>query len=60
MGTYINIELIPPVLHAIFCVLNLKWSIDLLMSKIRYFRRRRRTTKGGIAVQQQYVPDKGL
>jgi TLC domain len=26
-------------LHTIFCMLNIKWSYDLLMSKIRYWRR---------------------
>jgi len=40
-GTYINIDLVPPVLQFVFCVLNLKWTFDLIMSKLRYFRRRR-------------------
>lgn len=48
--TYINLEVIPVVLHAIFCVLNLKWTIDLIMSKVRYSRRRRR--KGGVVVEK--------
>jgi hypothetical protein len=42
VGTYFNLELVPPVLHSIFCVLNLKWTFDLIMSKIRFFRRKRR------------------
>jgi TLC domain len=37
-------------LHAAFCVLNLRWSYDLLMSKVRYWRRVSGTgSKGGIA-----------
>jgi hypothetical protein len=56
VGSYLNMEMIPMVLHFIFCVLNLKWTFDLLMSKIRYFRRRRK--KGGAAVVEKY--DKGL
>lgn len=51
VGSYMNIELVPVVLHAIFCVLNLKWTFDLIMSKVRYFRRRRR---GGGAVAEKY------
>lgn len=39
-GTYFNIELISPVLHSSFCILNFKWTYDLLMSKIRYYKRR--------------------
>lgn len=39
-GTYLNIELISPVLHSSFCILNFKWTYDLLMSKIRYYKRR--------------------
>jgi TLC domain len=54
VGTYINIEAIPPVLHAIFCILNLKWTYDLIMSKVRYFRRKGKRKIGG-----GYV-DKGL
>ena len=43
-GTYINIDLPPPIFHFIFVVLNLKWTVDLISSKLRYLRRRR---KGG-------------
>jgi TLC domain len=50
VGTYLNLEVIPMVLHAIFCVLNFKWTIDLIMSKVRYFRRRRR--KGGVVAEK--------
>ncbi|KAL3908569.1 MAG: hypothetical protein SGILL_008434 [Bacillariaceae sp.] len=54
-GRYLNIKLVPAVLHAIFCVLNLKWTYDLITSKMRYFRRRRKKGAGAVA----YV-DKGL
>ncbi|MGK3739117.1 MAG: hypothetical protein ACI90V_005964, partial [Bacillariaceae sp.] len=43
-GTYINIDLPPPIFHFIFVILNLKWTVDLISSKLRYLRRRR---KGG-------------
>jgi hypothetical protein len=53
-GTYFNIELISPVLHSSFCILNFKWTYDLIMSKIRYHKRRTQyQNKGG------YI-DKGL
>ena len=39
--TYLVIELIPPVLQSIFCILNLKWTFDLISSKLRYARRRK-------------------
>lgn len=53
VGTYFNIEGIPPVLHALFCVLNIKWTYDLIMSKVRYYRRK------GKRKMVEYV-DKGL
>ena len=40
VGTKMNIVMLCVPLHACFCLLNLKWSYDLLMSKIRYWRRR--------------------
>ena len=40
VGTKWNIVFLCVPLHAIFCLLNLKWSYDLLMSKIRYWRRK--------------------
>lgn len=47
-GSYMNI-LFPCVpLHACFCLLNLKWSYELLMSKIRYLRRKKQL--GDVAV----------
>jgi len=49
LESHINILLVAMVLHSVFCALNLKWSYDLLMSKIRYWR------KGG-----EYKVDKGL
>jgi len=56
-GTYVNIDLIPPVLQSVFCILNLKWTIDLIASKIRYFKRKRAMKGSGKTVE--YV-DKGL
>ncbi len=44
VGTKWNIVLLCVPLHASFCLLNLKWSYDLLMSKLRYWRRRSRTS----------------
>jgi TLC domain len=40
-GTPFNILLPSIPLHGAFCLLNLKWSYELLMSKLRYFRRQR-------------------
>jgi len=56
-GTYINIDLIPPVFQSIFCLLNLKWTFDLISSKMRYFRRR--NAKTDMERKYDYV-DKGL
>jgi hypothetical protein len=39
-GTYFNVDLIAPIIHSSFCVLNLKWTYDLTMSKIRYYKRK--------------------
>ena len=39
VGSSWNLLLVCFPLHAVFCALNLKWSYDLLMSKIRYWRR---------------------
>jgi hypothetical protein len=38
VGTPWNIVFMCVPLHAFFCLLNLKWSYDLLMSKVRYWR----------------------
>jgi hypothetical protein len=40
VGTPYNIVFLVIPLHAFFCLLNLKWSYDLLMSKVRYWRRK--------------------
>jgi hypothetical protein len=40
VGTQWNIVMLSVPLHAAFCLLNFKWSYDLLMSKVRYWRRR--------------------
>lgn len=57
VGTYINVGLIPPILQSIFCILNLKWTFDLIMSKVRYFRRKKANKVVGKRLD--YV-DKGL
>jgi len=45
-GSRLNPLLIVQPLHFCFCLLNLKWTHDLLMSKIRYWRRPRGSKKG--------------
>jgi hypothetical protein len=40
VGTHWNIVMICVPLHAAFCLLNLKWTYDLLLSKVRYWSRR--------------------
>ena len=40
VGTSLNSEILAPILHSLFCVLNFKWTYDLIMSKIRYYKRR--------------------
>lgn len=58
-GRYFVIEIVPVFLHAIFCGLNLKWSYDLLMSKVRYYKRRAMyQNKGGTYVEDS--ASKGL
>jgi hypothetical protein len=52
-GNYFNIELVNPVMHSSFCILNFKWTYDLLMSKIRYYKRRASHMK-------EYEVSKGL
>jgi len=39
-GSRISIWLITIPLHSVFCLLNLKWTYDLIMSKIRYWKRK--------------------
>lgn len=44
-GSYWNV-LCPSVpLHAAFCLLNIKWTHELIMSKVRYHRRQRRLVR---------------
>uniref|UniRef100_A0A7S2HDI3 TLC domain-containing protein n=1 Tax=Helicotheca tamesis TaxID=374047 RepID=A0A7S2HDI3_9STRA len=50
VGSPFNIMLVTLPLHSVFCVLNLKWTYDLLMSKIRSWK------KG----EKHKVIDKGL
>jgi hypothetical protein len=53
-GSRIN-SLLPGLpLHVVFCVLNLKWSYDLLTSKIRYWRRQRAYARALRQQQQQH------
>ena len=49
VGTRWNLVMLCLPLHAAFCLLNLHWSYALLMSKIRYWRRKGR---GGEAVSK--------
>eukprot|EP00429_Kryptoperidinium_foliaceum_P001307 CAMPEP_0176018072 /NCGR_PEP_ID=MMETSP0120_2-20121206/8689_1 /TAXON_ID=160619 /ORGANISM="Kryptoperidinium foliaceum, Strain CCMP 1326" /LENGTH=289 /DNA_ID=CAMNT_0017351111 /DNA_START=217 /DNA_END=1082 /DNA_ORIENTATION=+ len=46
MGYYLNVEIISPILHSTFCILNFKWTYDLIMSKIRYYKKRSLYPKG--------------
>ena len=55
VGSSWNLILVCFPLHAVFCALNLKWSYDLLMSKVRYWRRS--SSDGGDA---DNAKDKGL
>jgi len=50
LETKLNVLTIALTLHTVFCLLNFKWTFDLLMSKVRYWRR------GG----DEYKVDKGL
>ena len=55
VGTPWNLVFLSVPLHALFCLLNLKWSYDLLMSKLRYWRRKRQ----GLSTSDHHV-SKGL
>lgn len=61
MGTWINILLPSVPLHACFCLLNLKWTYELILSKVRYSRRYRRSRgiRGGTVYEDSSV-SKGL
>lgn len=50
-----NLLLVCFPLHSVFCALNLKWSYDLFMSKMRYWRR-----PAGAAIGGDDAKDKGL
>jgi len=58
VGTHWNLLLVCFPLHGIFCALNLKWTHDLLMSKVRYWRRIR--SGGAGAGEEDNAKDKGL
>jgi len=47
-GSNVNYELIVVLLHTVFCILNFKWSYDLLMSKIRYWRGQAKSISKGL------------
>eukprot|EP00339_Tiarina_fusa_P023123 CAMPEP_0117011752 /NCGR_PEP_ID=MMETSP0472-20121206/10043_1 /TAXON_ID=693140 ORGANISM="Tiarina fusus, Strain LIS" /NCGR_SAMPLE_ID=MMETSP0472 /ASSEMBLY_ACC=CAM_ASM_000603 /LENGTH=346 /DNA_ID=CAMNT_0004714657 /DNA_START=128 /DNA_END=1168 /DNA_ORIENTATION=+ len=53
-GNPFNLELVNPVMQSVFCLLNFKWTYDLIKSKIRYYKQNQQP--GG----EQYTPDKGL
>jgi len=40
VGTKLNVLAIALPLQVVFCLLNIKWTYDLIMSKLRYWRRR--------------------
>jgi hypothetical protein len=54
VGTNINLDMIAPLMHSSFCVLNFRWTYDLIMSKIRYYKRR------SMNKDYRQVVDKGL
>lgn len=59
VGTRLNLVLLSIPLHASFCLLNLKWTYDLIVSKIRYWRRR--GFYAGLSSNDQAAPvSKGL
>ena len=47
VGTDWNLVMLVVPLHASFCLLNFKWSYDLLMSKVRYWRKKGHHRGGG-------------
>jgi len=52
VGSKWNLVMLCIPLHAIFCLLNLKWSYDLLMSKLRYWRRKGHYSKLDVSVSK--------
>jgi len=56
--TYWNMVFLCVPLHASFCLLNLKWTYDLTMSKLRYWRRR--AAYRDMAYANSYQQHKGL
>jgi hypothetical protein len=55
-----NVMLLSLPLHLAFCLLNLKWSYELLMSKVRYWRRLAQLRKRGMAHVVEAEVSKGL
>eukprot|EP00980_Cylindrotheca_fusiformis_P005030 scaffold1062_cov130-Cylindrotheca_fusiformis.AAC.36 len=43
VNSFVNIEVVQPLMQSAFCILNFKWTFDLIRSKYRYCRRRRRS-----------------
>jgi len=48
-GSLFNIYLVIIPLHSCFVILNLKWTHELIMSKIRYFNRKKGGKRGGVS-----------
>lgn len=59
VGSRWNIMLLALPLHLAFCLLNLKWSYELLMSKMRYWRRLEQLQKRGLTAPDSEA-SKGL
>ena len=55
-GTRWNVLAIAMPLHTMLCLLNLKWSYDLLMSKVRYWK----LSKAGKLAKHKQIVSKGL
>ena len=52
VDTKLNLILLCLPLHSSFCLLNLKWTYDLLVSKVRYWRRRGLYANGNNSVSK--------
>jgi hypothetical protein len=74
-GTVVHLLTVACLLHIAFCLLNLKWSYELLMSKVRYFRRQyilrkqqlrhdrnhpHHNKNGAVQHRYQYQPDPSI
>ena len=59
-GSRLNALAVALVLHTVFCALNFKWTHDLIMSKMRYWKRLRNARRGGGDMKMVMGVDKGL